>query len=121
MPRRSAASLAIRPVALTGPTRLAPPESLPEPARRAFIDTVLACKPEHFAPCDLPLLCRYAEASVLAERAAAAALAGADGALSAWSTATRMQSLLAMRLRLTPQARQPNRPTRPVTVSYYER
>ena len=121
MPRRSAASLAITPVALTGPTRLAPPESLPEPARTVFIDIALAVKPEHFAPCDLPLLCRYAEASVLAERAAAAALDGNAAALSAWSTATRMQSLLAMRLRLSPQARQPNRPNRPLAVSYYDR
>ena len=104
-----------------GPQRLAPPANLPEAARKIFIDVVVNCRPEAFQASDLPLLCRFCEASALAEQAAAAALAGDTAALGAWATAARTQSALAMRLRLSPQARQPNRPNRPVTVSVYER
>jgi hypothetical protein len=109
-------------VVTIGPQRLTPPESLPEPARRAFLDIVCACKPEHFAPCDAPLLARYSEAVAMAEQAAARAISGDAAALNVWTTATRAMNALAMRLRLSPQARQPNRANRPQpVVSYYER
>jgi hypothetical protein len=89
-----------------------------------------ACKPSHFQASDLPLLCRFAEASALAEQAAAKAFAEGlldeDDKPSPWlaihGQMVKAMSALAMRLRLSPQARQPNRPTRPPSaVSYYER
>jgi phage terminase small subunit len=113
---------------MTPASRLAPPKHLPERARQIFVDLVLACKPDWFTPSDLPLLARYCEASALAEQAAAA-MAGepvtANGKPSAWVSVhaqmTKALCGLSMRLRLSPQARQPNRPTRPVQTSYYDR
>src|SRR5262245_37045104 len=52
------------------PPRLEPPASLPKAERIVFVGLVTACDPEHFRASDLPLLCRYAEAIVLAEHAA---------------------------------------------------
>jgi hypothetical protein len=102
-----------------------------EDARQLFLDVVLAKDPTYFKPSDVPLLCRYAEANALAARAAAALLkhepiVTGDNKLSAWlavhSAATKEVSALAMRLRLSPQARMPNNPKRPAQpVSYYER
>ena len=71
MPRRSAASLSVVPIAGGGrASRLRPPGHLSEAERSAFVDLVTAVKPAHFQTSDLPLLCRYVEASVLAEQAA---------------------------------------------------
>jgi phage terminase small subunit len=107
--------------------RLMPPKHLPERAREVFVDLVLANRPDFFTPSDLPLLCRYAEATEMAERAAGAMAKTpiVDGKPSPWiaihGQMTKAMSALSMRLRLSPQARQPNRPTRPVETSYYDR
>jgi hypothetical protein len=99
-----------------------------EDARQLLLDVVLANDPTYFKPSDLPLLCRYAEANALAARAAAALLkAGpivgdkASPWLAVHAVATKEVTALAMRLRLSPQARQPNNPKRTPAVSYYER
>jgi hypothetical protein len=104
-----------------------PPPHLPERAREVFVDLVLANKPDYFTASDLPLLCRYSEAAAMAERAAAAMAKTpiVDGKASPWiaihGQMTKAMTGLSMRLRLSPQARQPNRPTRPVQISYYDR
>jgi hypothetical protein len=97
-------------------------------ARQVFVSIVLSNEPTFFKPSDMPLLCRYAEANALAERAAAALLK--DGPIigdktSPWlavhAMASKTVNALAMRLRLSPQARAPNNPKRTPPVSYYER
>jgi hypothetical protein len=97
-------------------------------ARQVFLDVVLANDPHHFQPSDLPLLCRYAESHAMAAQAAAAMAAASmvsEGSPSPWVaiyvSMTKTASGLAVRLRLSPQARQPNLPKRLPTVSYYER
>ena len=127
MPRRSAASLAVLPVAGT-PARLSPPASLGEAACRVFVDIVTACSATQFTAADLPLLVRYCECAVLAEQAMAALQRdGAVGAgevspwISIYMQSVKAMSALAMRLRISPQARAPNNPTRPQRVSVYER
>lgn len=92
--------------------RLDPPASLPEAERIIFIGLVDACEPKHFRPSDVPLLCRYCEATVLAEQAARElrqAGAVVDGKTSPWITvqekAVRAMVALSMRLRLSPQSR----------------
>src|SRR5437762_236656 len=71
MPRKSAAALALGPLSVDGrPKRLNPPPTLSAQERALFVDLVSTNTPEHFRPSDLPLLCRYVEAAVLAEQAA---------------------------------------------------
>ena len=69
MPRKSAASLEITPASPRS-NRLRPPATLSEPERDLFLAIVGNCSHDHFRASDLPLLSRYCEASVLAERAA---------------------------------------------------
>ena len=87
------------------------PADLGELERKAFLDIVLACKPSHFQPSDLPLLAAYCRAIVL-ERQASNALAVAghvteDGRVSpwmkVWEQANKAMLSLAHRLRLSPQ------------------
>jgi phage terminase small subunit len=129
MPRKSAAELSV--VTGTGSRvdRLRPPASLSEAERTAFIEIVNSCDPKHFVRSDLPLLCRYAEASVLAEQAARELRQGGaviSGRPSPWiavqEKAVRAMVALSMRLRLSPQARQPNNPSRKAAgaVSAYD-
>jgi hypothetical protein len=95
------------------PLRLEPPASLSDPERVVFANLVASCDPDHFRLSDAPLLCRYAEAVVLAEKAAEELRRrGAvmkDGRVSAWITvqekAVRALVSLSMRLRVSPQAR----------------
>jgi hypothetical protein len=76
-----------------------------------FRQIVANCAHDHFRQSDLPLLCRYVEAAVLAERAAEqlreAPVIG--GKPSPWlpvrEKAVREMTALSMRLRLSPQAR----------------
>jgi phage terminase small subunit len=110
MPRKSAAALSV--MAVDGkPKRLQPPEFLSDSERKLFVDLVASCDATHFRPSDLPLLCRYCEAAVLAERAAQELRLStiADGKLSPWITvqekAVRAMVALSMRLRLSPQSR----------------
>jgi hypothetical protein len=87
-----------------------------EDAKQVFIDTVLACAPEHFQAADLPSLRRYSEAHAWATRAAAA------GDVKVFVAMTRTASALTLRLRLSPQSRQPRMPKlQPLPTSYYDR
>jgi hypothetical protein len=122
MPRKSAADLAVTIVERL-PTRLRPPATLSPGARREFVRIVAAERATHFRPSDLALLCQYAEAAALAERAVRELRrADAKGSwLTRWEKATRVMVALSLRLRISPQARQPNNPKRPERLSYYER
>jgi phage terminase small subunit len=108
--RKSAAALSAIAVD-SKPDRLRPPASLSDAERTVFVDLVTACDPKHFRPSDLPLLCRYCEATVLAEQAALELRRGAvvDGKPSPWITvqekAVRAMVSLSMRLHLSPQSR----------------
>jgi phage terminase small subunit len=112
MPRKSAAALALGPLSVDGrPKRLQPPNTLSDREQVLFVDLVASSKPEHFRPSDLPLLCRYVEASCLAQQAAQELRLGAvvGGKPSPWITvqekALRAMTALSMRLRLSPQSR----------------
>jgi hypothetical protein len=123
MPRKSPNELAIVPVIKRLPQRLRPPDSLSNGARQYFISIVADEKPEHFKASDLPLLCQYCEASAMAETAMAELWNDPDSPtnwMMRWQRATHAMSLLSLRLRLSPQARQPNNPKRQ-NLSYYER
>jgi len=120
MPRRAAAD--IHPVISPLPKRLKPPDTLSEGARTEFLRIVTAERADHFRPSDLPLLIQYTEATTLAERAMRA-LQDDDAPsvwLTRWEKATRTMVALSARLRICPQSRQPNNPTRPKPTSYYE-
>jgi hypothetical protein len=112
------------------PGRLSPPTSLGEAEKRAFLDLVMACPVSQFAACDLPLLCRWAETVALAERMATRmAIEGEldekgkpSGAFTIHKEATKTLTALALRLRVSPQARMQKAPKREMrAVSYYER
>ena len=110
MPRRSAAALSVLPHLRT--SRVRPPANLSDRERTAFVDLVAACRPERFHECDTPLLCRYAELTVLCDQAAAAIRqegAVRDGKANAWLAVQRdaIRGLLglSMRLRVSPLAR----------------
>lgn len=121
MPRKAADALV---VPIPSPKRLPPPPGLSEGAKAEFLRIILCEKPEHFRTSDLSLLVQYCEAAALADRAMRE-MQG-DGAperwLTVWEKSARMMKDLALRLRLSPQARQPNNPraVRPRPVSYYE-
>src|SRR5262245_66416872 len=67
--RKSAASLDVLRVDGKEP-QLVPPRSLSKAERRMFVDLVTATDTDHFRESDLPLLVRYVEGIVLADRAA---------------------------------------------------
>jgi hypothetical protein len=102
----------------TRATRLRPPANLPAPERELFAALVAANPPSHFTTSDAPLLVQYVANVVLNERAhdelRAAPLVG--GRPSPWLTVAektnRAAVALSLRLRLSPQARAPNTPTR---------
>jgi phage terminase small subunit len=109
--RKSAAELSTPAIGVLE-TRLKPPSSLSVAERKAFLGLVRACHEDHFVPSDLPLLCRYCEAIVLAETAALELRrdgAVVNGRPSPWITvqekAVRAIVALSLRLRLSPQAR----------------
>jgi hypothetical protein len=125
MPRQSAASLSFPGVAGV-PDRLKPPSDLGPDERAVFLDLVTSNKPEHFKPSDSALLCAYTRAVVLERRSAAELAAGDDKAVVRWNAATKAMVSLSMRLRLSPQSRASNTPTRPGSkverpLSVYER
>ncbi len=130
MPRRSAADSAVTRPELRL-SRLQPPSSLTEVERGIFLELVNNNAPEHFQKSDRPLLVTYVKACAMCDLATANMnLDGhvVGGRVSPWLTvmekANRIQVALSMRLRLSPQARAPNRPGRagkpPVGSSYYE-
>jgi hypothetical protein len=116
MPRKSAASQII-PLD-TRAVRLRPPVNLPAPERELFASIVATCKPGHFQTSDAPLLSQYVANVILNERAhdelRSEALVG--GKPSPWLTVAektnRAVVALSLRLRLSPQARAPNTPTK---------
>jgi len=121
MPRKSAASLAITSVNRL-PSRLKPPATLSDLARAEFLRIVTAESPNHFKKSDLSLLVRYCEASGLAEQAERQFQAESPPNprwLTTWEKASKIMKDMALRLRLSPQSRQPNTPKRE-NVSYYE-
>jgi phage terminase small subunit len=130
MPRKSAASLSLVSALDGRRSRLRPPPTLSEPERTQFIDVVSSCKPEHFQTSDIPLLLRYCECAVLAQQAATQLrIEGAvvGGRVNPWAViqekSIRGLVSLSMRLRLSPQARAANNPSRPQPhqVSHYEK
>jgi phage terminase small subunit len=113
-----------------GSSRLKPPPSLPEPEKQVFLNLISACPSSQFTASDVPLLLRFCELVVLAERAAeglrSEPLVTADGKVSPWATlhasATKGMVHLSLRLKLSPQARSQRAPkTLAGSLSYYER
>lgn len=127
MPRKSAAALST----ISAPSRslrLQPPPSLGKDERAVFLEIVGSNEPGHFRPSDAPLLASYAEVIVtlrLAARELKRGMISEDWKISPWfaiqERAIKSQVALSMRLRLSPQARQPNNPSRPVSpMTAYE-
>ena len=112
MARKSAASLSVVALNVSGKRRLAPPAGLSEPARLVFVELVAAVGADHFTRGDLPLLLAYCSACAM-ERKASEALesegAVIGGRSSPWlviqEKQVRAMTALAMRLRLAPQSR----------------
>jgi hypothetical protein len=112
--------------------RLRPPDCLGDLQKRAFVDLVTSCPTTQFRRCDLPLLCRWAELTIMAEQAAfemqqgGMVVTGKEGPrVSPWFTihrdATRELRALSQRLQLGPRGRTPKAPkTVAGRVSYYE-
>jgi phage terminase small subunit len=129
MPRQSAAAAAlVFPGNVSGePERIRPPPELDGPAREVFVRLVAAAKPGHFQEIDSPLLAAYCRAAVV-ERESSAAISKAPAAappplLKVYEQSVRTLYLLAQRLRLSPQSRQPNvsrgsatKPSAPLSV-----
>jgi hypothetical protein len=109
--------------------RLRPPDCLGELQKRAFIDLVASCPISQFQRCDLPLLARWAELTIMCEQAAFEMQRGGivvDGKASPWFAihrdATRELRALSQRLQLGPRGRTPKAPkTVAGRVSYYDR
>jgi hypothetical protein len=103
--------------------RLHPPPHLTDRERRLFAEIVGSCPPGQFVASDVLLLESFVKATLLA-RGAAKKAASDPRSLQVWEKATRTQTTLATRLRLTVQARADPRtlgrkmPQRP--LSYYE-
>jgi len=111
--------------------RLEAPPHLGPAATRIFRDLVLRVPAGQFKPSDLSLVCRWAEWTAVADRAAAEMATGAlvtpDGLPSPWivihERATKQLIALALRLRLGPQSRADKAPKTQAAkdLSYYER
>ncbi len=111
MPRISAAAQAVIAPEVR-PKRLKPPPTLSKAERTFFEHIVATNKPEHFRAADAVLLCRFVEAAILAEQAAAELRdkgAVVKERASPWlivqEKAVRALVALSMRLRLAPQSR----------------
>jgi hypothetical protein len=96
--------------------RLRPPGTLSDFEKRAFVALVAASPAEQFTPADMDLLVSWAETTVLARRAAKELeLAGGpvlpDGKTNPWfavhQQCVKTLSGLAIRLRISPQGRNP--------------
>jgi hypothetical protein len=111
-----------------GSRRLRPPDCLGEIQRKAFLDLITSCPASQFRRCDVPLLCRWAELTVIAEQAAFEMQQGGmvvDGKVSPWvmihrDTCKELRAL-SQRLQIGPRGRSPKAPkVKPGPVSYYE-
>jgi hypothetical protein len=118
----------------SGSGRLRPPATLGEPERQAFLDLVTTTPAGQFQPSDLPLLCRWAELTVMCGQArgelAVSGMVVTDdkgkASVSPWfsiyAQAVKALSGLALRLRLGPQSRAFKAPKKTAgRVSYFER
>src|SRR6266850_3427515 len=118
MPRKSAASFET-PTPQLRSARLQPPTSLTKDEREAFIMLVINNKPDHFKPSDAPLLIAYSQVICQLQEASKMIHRGVvfEGKISPWISVQerliKSMVALSMRLRLSPQARAPNNPTRP--------
>ena len=111
--------------------RLVPPPHLGPAATRIFRDLIVRVPAGQFKPSDLSLVCRWAEWTAVADRAAAematSELVTADGRPSPWiaiaERASKQLVALSLRLRLGPQSRASKAPKTeaPGQQSYYER
>jgi hypothetical protein len=79
--------------------RLTPPSTLKQAERVLFLELVNGCDPRHFVKSDIPLMVSFVQATILSRRTANPSMVGI------WEKATRVQAMLATRLRLSPQAR----------------
>ena len=111
--------------------RLQPPAHLGPAATRVFRDLVARVPAGQFKPSDLSLVCRWAEWTAVADRAAAEIATGElvdeHGRPSPWiaiaERASKQLVALSLRLRLGPQSRASKAPKTeaPGQQSYYER
>jgi phage terminase small subunit len=111
--------------------RLKPPDHLGPAATRIFRDLVVRVPAEQFKPSDLSLVCRWAEWTAVADRAAAEMatndLVTPDGRPSPWiaiaERASKQLIALSLRLRLGPQSRMDKSPKTQAAkdLSYYDR
>jgi phage terminase small subunit len=113
--------------------RLRPPDCLGELQKRAFLDLVCSVPAGQFRKCDLSLLCRWAELTIMAEEAAfqlqqgGMVVEGKEGPkVSPWFAihrdTTRELRSLSQRLQIGPRGRTWKAPkTKPGTISYYDR
>jgi hypothetical protein len=84
--------------------RLEPPASLSSDEKKLFAELVGACRATHFTPSDEPLLISFVQATLLARKSIKTAARDRD-ALMTWERATKLQGMLATKLRLAPQSR----------------
>jgi phage terminase small subunit len=125
--RRSFTTVDVQPFYDAG-QRLRPPEHLGQIEKQAFIDLVARVPAAQFVEADLPLICRWCECQVMAERAAAElqqSMVKGDK-VSPWFTihqqATKTLKDLSLRLRLAPQSRLQKAPkSQPTPMTAYER
>jgi hypothetical protein len=103
--RRSAEALAIN--VSRAPSRLTAPSSLNAKERAQFEALIDASDPKHFRKSDIPLLVSLAQAALLSHK-----LGRDPDRIGEWEKVTRVQAMLATKLRLTPQSR-----TDPKTVA----
>ena len=113
--------------------RLQPPDCLGELQKRAFVDLVCSVPATQFRRCDISLLCRWAELTIMCEEAAFQLQQGGmvvntkEGSKpSPWfqihRDATRELRSLSQRLQIGPRGRTWKAPkTKPGPVSYYDR
>jgi phage terminase small subunit len=129
MPRKSSVDVAFPD---SPASRVRPPDDLTGDARTVFCDLVISTRPDHFIESDIPTLCIFCEAIVLAKAATAGLKADgyvtAEGRPSGWlnilAQATRTTSTFGRMLRLNPSARllTPSPSPEPApTISAYER
>jgi hypothetical protein len=96
--RKSADRLAIN---VNGdPPRLNPPSGLNPKECKLFEQLIAAADPRHFRESDSPLLVSLVQATLMAHK-----LGRDPSKVAEWEKATRVQAMLATKLRMTPQAR----------------
>jgi phage terminase small subunit len=109
--------------------RIRPPDYLGDLEKRVFRDLVSQCPADQFRKADTGLLARWAELSVMAEQAACEMTIHGrvtpDGRVSPWvsiyTQAIKGLSGLALRLRISPQARMSKAPkVLPRELSFYD-